>query len=1411
MPEKMNSLPTRPRPTEGYSDGGFGVRWTEVMDLMNTVLGVDENIDTRPRSDENENARLKPSKLQANFKGLDGMATKLKTDLVNGLPNNEADFKLRREVFGANVLAPMPSKSFLELMWEAGQDETLYMLFAAASITLILEYTAGCAAGQNDAPDGTNSHSKTAWIESVSIYIAILVVVLVTAITDKQKDNQFQELEKAQKSSQACRVVRDGKEMPVPPEEVVVGDVLCLRYGEKVMVDGLLIYDRSDGIAIGEAALTGEPNAIEKAPRDPWLFSGTDVEKGQGYMLVLCVGQSKKEAVIQMNATDHGRAEYDALLARDNAAAQAMAAAEHNVIERHATMSPEKADVVDEKKSAGKKESILTSKLNKLAMDIGKFGFYAAGITFIVLLIRNLAIYYGGCIKENWSESSSDPSYNPFGSDGEIGEGTDATSELYDLLKAAGHDDWGGVTCKKVRGSDVLSMVIGAFMTAVTVLVVAIPEGLPLAVTISLAYAVGKMMKENNLVRVIASCETMGNATTVCSDKTGTLTQNRMVVVQALIANKSYGDDGNGIKGSIQLDDSARQKLAEHAALNSSDTASYGAKVVLQNLGYVNKPPAKDDEGSGGCFGGGGRSSASDATVALQQNAYTQAGNKTDCAILRLADTLYEAPELADASLGDGKPGFDQVYTDDASNETIKPSHRAIRQSAANAGRIAKMVPFNSKTKYMCTVVTQASGGYRLYVKGAGEKMLPRAASLETTAEDGTISVSSMSADIKADIEAKIGGYTEQALRVIGLLYRDFEAAQDWEVLKDADNTLCTDMTLHAIVGIQDPARPEVVGAIQDCDRAHVCVRMVTGDHKATARAIARNVGILRDQDDTKLGKEWRRRNPNPEKWVWEGPEFRKKYVIQEQPTLIVDQKKFHDDLMYPDPDNADGVMLCSLVVMARCSPEDKLALVTALIAEGQTVAVTGDGTNDAPALGRADVGFAMGIAGTEVAKGVSDIVITDDNFASIIVAIKWGRNVYDCIAKFLVFQLTVNIVAVTIVFICACALGGTPLGALQLLWVNMIMDTLASLALATEPPRPSLMDRKPIVREAPVVSKQMMLAMVGHSVYQFIIMVVISFRPDFFSYSTVHEVIDEAGEVTDWFYKYTKPEMFPDESEWTGTVADGITLDVQSDRCAHGDDQGKLVHLTLLFNVFVWMQLFNELNSRRIDGEHNVFDELLKNPFFLLIMGIQIAGQVVMVEFAGSALGTYKYGLDPTLWGISMAFGAGELVWHQIILMIDSEKIPDGWINIFKIDIDGDGGDGEDGEDSVAISMPAAEIEEAPTKNLWSTKIRNNTRVMTQIRAMSAFSSKRHGKSTPGFQADAQKIRARKGITGDAPDFASLPTMEMVGPESASAIPMTPSKKMSNAAASHLAAAAAEHMAATPVKEHKVTVVSLV
>ena len=261
-----------------------------------------------------------------------------------------------------------------------------------------------------------------------------------------------------------------------------------------------------------------------------------------------------------------------------------------------------------------------------------------------------------------------------------------------------------------------------------------------------------------------------------------------------------------------------------------------------------------------------------------------------------------------------------------------------------------------------------------------------------------------------------IEAYAGRALRVLLFAYRDFTQPVNWE---DEDALLC-DLTLQFLVGIQDPVRDEVPEAVATCLRAGVTVRMVTGDNIATAKAIALNCGII---------------HPNDGFLVIDGPAFRKRVLHRDGTIKFSEFKEIAPRIR----------------VMARCSPTDKYTLVKGLIRMGEVVAVTGDGTNDGPALSEADVGFAMGIAGTGVAREASDIIITDDNFNSIVKAVSWGRNVYDSISKFLQFQLTVNVVAILLAVIGIFSYGNSPLGAVQMLWVNLIMDTLASLALATE------------------------------------------------------------------------------------------------------------------------------------------------------------------------------------------------------------------------------------------------------------------------------------------------------------------------------------------------------------------------
>jgi len=325
------------------------------------------------------------------------------------------------------------------------------------------------------------------------------------------------------------------------------------------------------------------------------------------------------------------------------------------------------------------------------------------------------------------------------------------------------------------------------------------------------------------------------------------------------------------------------------------------------------------------------------------------------------------------------------------------------------------------------------------------------------------------------------------------------------------------------------------VNAIRQCQDAGVTVRMITGDNIDTARAIAIKCGIV---------------DPSRKFLVADSQEFNR--IIRDENDQVVQEQL---DTVWP-----------TLRVMARASPMDKYILVNGIIESKlnknrEVVAVTGDGTNDGPALKKADVGFAMGIAGTDVAKEASDIIITDDNFSSIVKAIMWGRNVYDSVSKFLQFQLTVNVVAVVVAFIGACANSSSPLKAVQMLWVNLIMDSLASLALATEPPTKSLLKRRPYGRDKPLVTAIMMRNIIGQSVYQlFIIFGILFLIPQA---NFAHPKCEQEGDI---------------------------------EKC------NLLVRHTLTFNIFVMMTLFNEINARKVHGERNILKDVHKNQLYCII-----------------------------------------------------------------------------------------------------------------------------------------------------------------------------------------------------------------
>ncbi|KAG4979088.1 hypothetical protein JHK86_038562 [Glycine max] len=494
--------------------------------------------------------------------------------------------------------------------------------------------------------------------------------------------------------------------------------------------------------------------------------------------------------------------------------------------------------------------------------------------------------------------------------------------------------------------------VIKIFTIAVTIVVVAVPEGLPLAVTLTF----GTYFLTFVQVRRLSACETMGSATTICSDKTGTLTLNQMTVVEAFVGRKK---------------------------LNPPDDLT---KLHPEVSSLINEGIAQNTTGNIFVPKDGGEAEVS--------------GSPTEKAILSWAVKLGM--------------NFDLIR----SNSTI-----------------LHVFPFNSEKKRGGLALKLPDSAVHIHWKGAAEIVLGKC----TQYLDSDGHLKSIEEE-KVFFKNAIEDMAAQSLRCVAIAYRSYDLDKIPSNEEELDQWCLPEheLVLLAIVGIKDPCRPGVKDAVKVCTEAGVKVRMVTGDNLQTAKAIALECGILMSTEDAV--------EPN----IIEGKTFRE---LSEKEREQVAKK---------------------ITVMGRSSPTDKLLIVQALRTGGEVVAVTGDGTNDAPALHEADIGLSMGIQGTEVAKESSDIIILDDNFASVVKVVRWGRSVYANIQKFIQFQLTVNVAALVINVVAAISSGDVPLNAVQLLWVNLIMDTLGALALATEPPTDNLMHRSPVGRREPLITNVM-------------------------------------------------------------------------------------------------------------------------------------------------------------------------------------------------------------------------------------------------------------------------------------------------------------------------------------------------
>ncbi|WBW72681.1 calcium transporting P-type ATPase P2 type, Pmc1 [Schizosaccharomyces osmophilus] len=647
----------------------------------------------------------------------------------------------------------------------------------------------------------------------------------------------------------------------------------------------------------------------------------------------------------------------------------------------------------------------------------------------------------------------------------------------------------------KTKGQEFLQILI----VSVTLLVVAVPEGLPLAVTLALAFATNRMQRDNNLVRHLQACETMGTATNICSDKTGTLTQNRMTVVAG-----GYGTDLVFFNSNEAIP-SGMDNNSDKSKFEEAESSAHAIKGLSSELKEV--------------------------------MLYSIAINSTCRQIL---DHDSEKPEFIGSKT-------ETALLDMAVNDFELKDVDKMR----NRTEIVQFFSFSSDRK-ASGVIYKHEDEYYFVVKGMPEKVLQQSSKV----------ISGTSLDEVQELEPKrdyfnqmITGYAKRSLRTLGFCYRKFSSWPPEGIkMMNEDNhnpfnwdDVFQDMTFLSFFGIMDPLRPDIPVAVKVCQGAGVVIRMVTGDNIVTAKSIASQCGIITEDGIT-----------------MEGPEFRS---LSEERRLEI---------------------LPKLDVLARSSPLDKQLLIEGLQKLGNVVAVTGDGTNDAPALKKANVGFSMGRSGTEVAKEASDIILMDDNFSSIVKAIAWGRTVNDAVKKFLQFQITVNITAVFLTIISAVAASDqtSVLTAVQLLWVNLIMDTLAALALATDPPMPEVLNRSPEDPKASLFSFNMWKMIIGQSIYQLAVTLVLHFAGNqLFHYS------DRSNDMK-----------------------------------------------TIVFNTFVWLQLFNELNNRRLDNKLNIFERITHNYLFVGIFLVVAGIQVVIIFFGGAAFSVTR--IDGKGWAISIIFG---------------------------------------------------------------------------------------------------------------------------------------------------------------------------
>ena len=1156
-------------PANAPTSEPFGISAQELTDIVNKYKERDEN--------------MQDINYFAQEGGIDNLLQKVQTDKTNGISSKNG----REEHFGSNKVFRKPPPTFCDFIKEAFQDKMIIILIFCSifEIGISIYYIASKAE-----PDNKD------YIDGISIIVAIIVVVSVGSITNYKKEMKFHDLNDIQSGTTKYDVIRYGRPEKVIADDILVGDLVKINYGEILPADMLMI--EGNGIKIDESSLTGESNAMTKKPyekckeemeqgnRNPSsmiLLSGTNVIEGAGTAIAIAIGQHSQKGIIR-GTIDNAQ--------EDN-------------------------------------KTPLEIKLDKIANLIGYFGLGSAVVTLIALVGQMIKRYVDGD--------------EPF------------------------------------SFSDMLSTLLKIAILCVSIIVVAIPEGLPLAVTLSLAFSIKRLMDNNNLVRKMHACETMGGATVICTDKTGTLTLNLMFVTRLITSNERIVINPTASVGNIGIKNSKNQST------NPAPKKREDHSTIIENEEYWDI-------------------------------LYTAISLNVDCTITKLSKPDHNGDtELFDTKNKTDK-GFIEFLYQFRSPISVK------KELYLSNPEFYQISPFDSKKKRMSTYVKNENfpTGYRLFTKGGAENAMLYC---DRYINKNTGQVEYLTEEIKNFINNEINEMNKKMMRTLYLSYRDIDEKEYENINEPDENNLLIDqknLIFIGIFGLQDSLRPGVQNSVVRCHNAGVRVIMVTGDNLITATAIAKDCNIfpekidldnLRDKDVEKNPSEIN----DPEKreghieqllavkpYAMTGNAFYsvigglfcktcgKETNLCKCPKSEAEAEELAKKGQPKLPVKKDAIknmenftkISTNLLVMARSQPIHKYALVLGLKELGNVVAVTGDGTNDAPALSKSDVGFSMN-DGTDIAKEASDIILMDNNFSSIVIAMIYGRSIYENLRKFLQFQLTVNFCACILVFLCSCIGNETPLASIQMLWVNLIMDSLGSLALATEPPYDELLERKPTNKTESIINGRMWKHIILQSVFEIAILLVLYLlAPKFIKEEENSEMHREAHNILLCFGELPGNQnndryiLDGRETQWDKNIlfdntteeeaCKNITKKWNSPKNLQDaynnfiNEFGGTTHMTLIFDVFVIYTLFNQINCRIIDDTLNTFKRITKAKLFCIVTLLELTIQILISQLGDIVFHCVQDGLGPTQWLMCLGLSISTMLFNLLFKFIPLERLID-------------------------------------------------------------------------------------------------------------------------------------------------------